>query len=154
MSRGENRFLALSFNFHKVVFPPKIIGLKGGRFFNFNKQLAGDQIMGRCTVTRGQRGLGRKIRKLEDSVEFSSKENKAKVAEINLKQKTQSAMGVTDDSPIQSLRKWQSHLRVDAGADDLEAVLLEELLQRDLVEPEDMEGFERGGQIDDAALPP
>ena len=60
--------------------------------------------MGRCTVTRGQRGLGRKIRKLEDSVELSSKETKAKVAEINLKQKTQSAMGVTDDSPIQSLR--------------------------------------------------
>jgi hypothetical protein len=60
--------------------------------------------MGRCTVTRGQRGLGRKIRKLEDSVELSSKETKAKVAEINYKQKTKSVMGITDDSPVQSLR--------------------------------------------------
>ena len=60
--------------------------------------------MGRCTVTRGQHGLGRKIRKLEDSVELSNKEAKAKVAEINYKQKTRSVMGITDDSPVQSLR--------------------------------------------------
>ncbi len=62
--------------------------------------------MGRCTVTRGQRGLGRKIRKLEDSVELSSKETKAKVAEINYKQKTKSANGLTDDTPVQSLREF------------------------------------------------
>jgi len=60
--------------------------------------------MGRCTVTRGQHGLGRRIRKLEDSVELSSKEAEAKVAEINYKQKTKSVMGITDDSPVQSLR--------------------------------------------------
>jgi hypothetical protein len=60
--------------------------------------------MGRCTVTRGQHGLGRKIRKLEESVELSSKETKAKVAEIKYKQKTKSAMRITDDSPVQSLR--------------------------------------------------
>ena len=60
--------------------------------------------MGRCTVTRGQHGLGRKIRKLEDSVELSSKETKAKVAEIKYKQKTKSVRGITDDSPVQSLR--------------------------------------------------
>jgi hypothetical protein len=37
--------------------------------------------MGRCTVTKGQgqRQLGRKIRKLENSVELSSKECKAKI---------------------------------------------------------------------------
>jgi hypothetical protein len=65
--------------------------------------------MGRCTVTRGQRGLGRKIRKLEDSVELSSKETKAKVAEINNKQKIKSTMGITDDSPVQSLRDSAKH---------------------------------------------
>ena len=60
--------------------------------------------MGRCTVTRGQRQLGRKIRKLENSVELSSKECKAKVSEIKYKQKTQEEMGFTDDSPVQNLR--------------------------------------------------
>ncbi len=62
--------------------------------------------MGRCTVTRGQRGLGRRIRKLEDSVELSSKETKAKVAEIKYKQKTKPANGITDDTPVQSLREF------------------------------------------------
>jgi hypothetical protein len=60
--------------------------------------------MGRCTVTRGQRGLGRKIRKLEDSVELSNKETKAKIAEIKCKQKARSSVEITDDSPVQSLR--------------------------------------------------
>jgi hypothetical protein len=60
--------------------------------------------MGRCTVTRGQRQLGRKIRKLENSVELSSKECKAKVSEIKYKQKTQEELGFTDDSPVQNLR--------------------------------------------------
>jgi hypothetical protein len=58
--------------------------------------------MGRCTVTRGQRGLGRKIRKLEDSVELSSNETKAKVAEIKYKQKAKSAMEIIDDSPVKA----------------------------------------------------
>ena len=60
--------------------------------------------MGRCTVTKGQRRIGRTIRKLENSVELSSKEGKAKLAEQKYKQKTQAAQGYTDDSPIQNLR--------------------------------------------------
>ena len=60
--------------------------------------------MGRCTVTKGQRQLGRKIRKLENSVELSSKEGKAKLDEQKVKQKTQVAQGYTADSPVQNLR--------------------------------------------------
>ena len=60
--------------------------------------------MGRCTVTKGQRRIGRTIWKLENSVELSSKEGKAKMAEQKYKQKTQAAQGYTDDSPIQNLR--------------------------------------------------
>jgi hypothetical protein len=66
--------------------------------------------MGRCTVTKGQRRIGKTIHKLESSVEFSAKECKAKVAEINYKQKTQAANGYNDDSPVQNLRdpsKWK-----------------------------------------------
>ncbi len=66
--------------------------------------------MGRCTVTKGQRRIGRTIRKLEDSVELSAKETKAKVAEKNYKQKTQASLGFTDDSPVENLRdssKWK-----------------------------------------------
>lgn len=61
-------------------------------------------------VTRGQRRLGRTIRKLEESVELSAKESRAKEAEKKYKQKTQAASGNTDDSPIQNLRdpsKWK-----------------------------------------------
>ena len=60
--------------------------------------------MGRCTVTKGQRQLGRKIRKLENSVEFSSNECKAKISEQKYKQKTQTSQGYTEDSPVQNLR--------------------------------------------------
>ena len=66
--------------------------------------------MGRCTVTKGQRSIGRTIRKLEGSVELSAKESKAKEAEKNYKQRTQAALGYTDDSPVQNLRdssKWE-----------------------------------------------
>ncbi len=66
--------------------------------------------MGRCTITKGQRQLGRKIRKLENSVELSSKEGKAKLAEQKIKRKTQVDQGYTGDSPIQNLRdasKWK-----------------------------------------------
>jgi hypothetical protein len=66
--------------------------------------------MGRCTVTKGQRRIGRTIRKLEESVELSAKETKAKVAEKNYKQKTQASLGFTDDSAVQNLRdssKWK-----------------------------------------------
>ena len=66
--------------------------------------------MGRCTVTKGQRRLGRTIRKLENSVELSSKEGKAKLAEQKYKQKTQATQGYNADSPVQNLRdasKWK-----------------------------------------------
>jgi hypothetical protein len=60
--------------------------------------------MGRCTVTKGQRQLGRKIRKLENSVELSSKEGKAKLEEQKYKQKTQTTQGYPEDSTVQNLR--------------------------------------------------
>ena len=60
--------------------------------------------MGRCTATRGQRRIGRTIRKLENSVELSSKEGKAKIAEQKYKQKTQESQGYAEDSPVQNLR--------------------------------------------------
>lgn len=66
--------------------------------------------MGRCTKTVGERRIGRTIRKLENSVELSSKEGKAKVAEQKYKQKSQQAQGYTEDSPVQNLRdpaKWK-----------------------------------------------
>jgi len=65
--------------------------------------------MGRATVTRGQRRIGRTIRKLEGSVELSDRESKAKEKEKIYKQKTQAAQGYTEDSPIENLRdpaKW------------------------------------------------
>ena len=55
-------------------------------------------------VTRGQRRLGRTIRKLEGSVELSAKESKAKESEKKYKQKAQASLGYTDDSSIQNLR--------------------------------------------------
>ncbi len=67
--------------------------------------------MGRCTRTIGQRSLGRKIWKLENSVELSSKEGKAKIAEQQYKKKTQTTtQGSSEDSPVQNLRnqsKWK-----------------------------------------------
>jgi hypothetical protein len=60
--------------------------------------------MGRCTATKGERRIGRTIRKLENSVELSSKEGKAKLDEQKYKQKTKTALGYTEDSPIQNLR--------------------------------------------------
>ncbi|MGA3288632.1 MAG: hypothetical protein ABSD42_00120 [Candidatus Bathyarchaeia archaeon] len=60
--------------------------------------------MGKCTVTKGQRRLGRTIRKLEGSVELSAKESKAKEAEKKYKQKTQTSLGYSGNSPIQNLR--------------------------------------------------
>jgi hypothetical protein len=66
--------------------------------------------MGRCTRTIGERRLGRTIYKLGNSVELSSKEGKAKVAEQKFKQKTQAQQGFSEDSPVQNLRdpaKWK-----------------------------------------------
>ena len=70
--------------------------------------------MGRAVATKGERRLGRTIRKLEDSVELSPKENKAKVQEQKYKQQAQTAQGYSDDSPIQNLRdpsKWKKDKR-------------------------------------------
>ena len=66
--------------------------------------------MGKCTRTVGERRLGRTIYKLGNSVELSSKEGKAKLAEQNYKQTTQTAQGLSADSPVQNLRdasKWK-----------------------------------------------
>lgn len=60
--------------------------------------------MGRCTKTVGERRLGRTIYNLGNSVELSSKEGNAKVAEQKIKQKTQAANGCCEDSPVQNLR--------------------------------------------------
>ncbi|MDR2202789.1 MAG: hypothetical protein LBE76_00475 [Nitrososphaerota archaeon] len=65
--------------------------------------------MGRCTKTIGERRLGRTIYKLSNSVEFSSKECKAKVSEMDVKQKAQAEQGYTDDSPVQNLRDPKNH---------------------------------------------
>jgi hypothetical protein len=77
------------------------------RVFNLNTELL---FMGKCTRTVGERRLGRTIYKLGNSVELSSKEGKAKIAEQNLKQKTQATEGVEPDSPVENLRdpsKWK-----------------------------------------------
>jgi len=66
--------------------------------------------MGKCTVTKGQRTIGRTIRKLEGSIEFSAKESKASEQEKMCKRKIQASLGYADDSPIQNLcdpSKWK-----------------------------------------------
>ena len=55
-------------------------------------------------VTKGQRRLGRTIRKLENSVELSSKENRARESEKKYKEKAQSSSECAEDAPVQSLR--------------------------------------------------
>lgn len=56
-------------------------------------------------VTIGQRRLGRKIRKLENSVEFSSKEAKAKIAEEKYMDQIRKNSELTNDSPVENLRE-------------------------------------------------
>ena len=53
-------------------------------------------------VTRGQRKLGRTIRTLEKSVEFSTKESKARESERKYKEKIEQSF---EDSPVQGLRR-------------------------------------------------
>ena len=53
-------------------------------------------------VTRGQRRLGRTIRTLENSVEFSPKESKARESERKYKEKIEQSF---EDSPVQDLRQ-------------------------------------------------
>jgi len=52
--------------------------------------------------TKGERRIGRTIRKISASVELSSKESQAKEEEQKYRQNVQSAQ---DDSPVQSLRR-------------------------------------------------
>jgi hypothetical protein len=60
--------------------------------------------MGRCTRTIGERRIGRTIRKIENSVELSNKEGKAKVAEQKYKQQIQNSQDYNADAPIQNLK--------------------------------------------------
>ena len=60
-------------------------------------------------VTRGQRRLGRTIRKLKNSVELSTKESAAKEAEKKYIEKVRKLSGYTDDSPVQSLSELLVH---------------------------------------------
>jgi hypothetical protein len=52
-------------------------------------------------VTRGQRRIGRTIRNLERSVEFSAKENKARESERKYKEKIEREF---ENSPVKDLR--------------------------------------------------
>jgi hypothetical protein len=52
-------------------------------------------------ATRGQRRLGRTIRNLENSVEFSAKESRAKESERKYREKIKQEF---EDSPVQDLR--------------------------------------------------
>jgi hypothetical protein len=61
-------------------------------------------------VTRGQRRLGRTIRTLENSVEFSSKESKARESERKYKEKIEQSLEV---SPVQDLRQLANRRKSD-----------------------------------------
>jgi hypothetical protein len=52
-------------------------------------------------VTRGQRRLGRTIRNLENSVEFSAKESRARESERKYREKIEQDF---ENSPVQDLR--------------------------------------------------
>ena len=55
-------------------------------------------------VTKGERRIGRTIRKLENIIEFSEKETRAKQAEKKYRENAQTTAGCTEDSPVQNLR--------------------------------------------------
>ena len=55
-------------------------------------------------VTKGERRIGRTIRKIENTVEFSDKETRAKQAEKKYRENVQTTEGCTEDSPVQNLR--------------------------------------------------
>ena len=61
-------------------------------------------------VTRGQRRLGRIIRTLENSVEFSPKESKARESEREYKEKIEQSF---EDSPVQDLRRLVNKRKTD-----------------------------------------
>ena len=70
--------------------------------------------MGRAVVTKGHRGrrLGRTIRKMEASVEFSAKECQEKKAETKYKEKVQPFE--CEDSPVENLRDAFNRRKGDA----------------------------------------
>ena len=61
-------------------------------------------------VTKGQRRLGRTIRNLENSVEFSPKESKVRESERKYKQKIKQSF---EDLPIQDLRQLANRRETD-----------------------------------------
>jgi hypothetical protein len=61
-------------------------------------------------VTRGQRRLGRTVRTLENSVEFSPKESKARESEREYKEKIEQSF---EDSPVQDLRRLVNKRKTD-----------------------------------------
>ena len=63
-------------------------------------------------VTRGQRRLGRTIRNLENSVEFSSKESRARESERVYKEKVERGL---KDSPVQDLRRLANRRKSDTN---------------------------------------
>jgi hypothetical protein len=62
-------------------------------------------------VTKGERRIGRTIRKLENSVEFSEKEALAKKSEKRCRENVQKTTGSTEDSPVQNLRNLLTQLK-------------------------------------------
>src|SRR3972149_1590342 len=56
----------------------------------------------RALVTKGERRLGRTIRKLENSVELSRKEGRARESEKKVREETHASSA--EDSPVQNLR--------------------------------------------------
>ena len=54
-------------------------------------------------VTKGERRLGRTIRKLENSVELSPKESRAKESEKKVRENAQAVSECAEDSPVQNL---------------------------------------------------
>jgi hypothetical protein len=67
----------------------------------------GSWLLGRgvkFVVTKGERRLGRTIRKLENSVELSPKESRAKESEKKVRENAQAVLECAEDSPVQNLR--------------------------------------------------
>ena len=65
-------------------------------------------------VTRGHRRLGRTIRNLENSVEFSPKESKARESEKKYREKIEQDF---KDSPVQNLRQLASERKQNKYTD-------------------------------------
>jgi hypothetical protein len=65
-------------------------------------------------VTRGQRRLGRTIRTLENSVEFSAKESRARESERKYRKKIKQEF---EDSPVQDLRQLANKRKFDTNTE-------------------------------------